>query len=365
MSTLAYWAARFEPVIRAGSSEETIIVIANRCGTEGDATYAGTSTVLGIRDGEIALYDLLPRGTEGLLVVDTDKPPKYRLVSSPRSRRDSSSTDEGGPEKGPRSTGGTDDQGRRDSAPPGRGSGSSAVDSPTIPAGFQPGAHGRTRTSGLEIPMPSPAATTSASQTHSPSTPAPTSTRRTTLPGRPKLSLQTNFSPSAYFLSASPQGHQPSESAASTTTPPTTTAADIPIFVEMCSPEGRSRWESSERRYSSVNHSEIDDARANSDDIDGYVWGIGQDGTLDQNDSYAQHHRAQDQSQTQDWNWRHQGSQRLLSPQKPPSSDRRMMMTTMLLSPSAWSASASPIGCRMEIPILVSPSVFRTDGACW
>ncbi|EAQ90697.1 hypothetical protein CHGG_02632 [Chaetomium globosum CBS 148.51] len=90
MSTLAYWVARLEPVIRAHSSEETIVVFANRSGVEDEATYAGSSTVIGIKDGEVTVYGILGRGVEELLVVDTDNPPFGKLVNRsevPASRR--------------------------------------------------------------------------------------------------------------------------------------------------------------------------------------------------------------------------------------------------------------------------------------
>ncbi|KAK3308893.1 carbon-nitrogen hydrolase [Chaetomium strumarium] len=80
LSTLTYWVRRLEPIVQAGRPEETIIVFANRCGTEDEATYTGTSTVLGIKDGEVSLYGILGRGVEELLVVDTDKPPFAKLV---------------------------------------------------------------------------------------------------------------------------------------------------------------------------------------------------------------------------------------------------------------------------------------------
>ncbi|KAK3299195.1 carbon-nitrogen hydrolase [Chaetomium fimeti] len=81
LSTLAYWVARLEPVIRAHSSEETIVVFANRCGVEDEATYAGSSAVIGIKDGEVSVYGILGRGVEELLVVDTEKPPFGKLVN--------------------------------------------------------------------------------------------------------------------------------------------------------------------------------------------------------------------------------------------------------------------------------------------
>lgn len=85
METISYWIARLEPIIRAETTGEIIVVLANRCGTEGHATYAGTSAVLGIKDGEIGVYGILGRGVEELLVVDTDEPPKATIVSVPKS----------------------------------------------------------------------------------------------------------------------------------------------------------------------------------------------------------------------------------------------------------------------------------------
>jgi hypothetical protein len=85
MDTLSYWLARLEPVIRAESVGEIIVVLANRCGNEGQALYAGTSAVLGIEHGEVRVYGILGRGEKELLVVDTSKRPKAKLVSEPNS----------------------------------------------------------------------------------------------------------------------------------------------------------------------------------------------------------------------------------------------------------------------------------------
>ncbi|KAK4113816.1 carbon-nitrogen hydrolase [Canariomyces notabilis] len=82
-STLTYWVRRLEPVIRAESGEEVIVVFCNRCGIEDEVTYAGTSTVIGIKDGEVSVYGLLGRGVRELLIVDTDKPPFAKLVDRP------------------------------------------------------------------------------------------------------------------------------------------------------------------------------------------------------------------------------------------------------------------------------------------
>jgi len=85
METLSYWLARLEPVIRAETVGEIIVVFANRCGTEDEAVYAGTSTVLGINAGEVKVYGILGRGERELLVVDTSRPPQAKLVSEPHS----------------------------------------------------------------------------------------------------------------------------------------------------------------------------------------------------------------------------------------------------------------------------------------
>ncbi|KAH6684372.1 carbon-nitrogen hydrolase [Halenospora varia] len=85
METLSYWLARLEPVIRAETEGEIIVVLANRTGVEDDAVYAGTSAVLGINGGEVKVYGILGRGERELLVVDTNKKPKAKLVSEPNS----------------------------------------------------------------------------------------------------------------------------------------------------------------------------------------------------------------------------------------------------------------------------------------
>lgn len=83
METLTYWVTRLEPLIRAETEEEIIVVFCNRSGTEGDATYAGTSAVLGILQGEVRVYGLLGRGQKELLVVDTSDPPFGKLIYRP------------------------------------------------------------------------------------------------------------------------------------------------------------------------------------------------------------------------------------------------------------------------------------------
>lgn len=85
METLSYWLARLEPLIREEGDDEIIIVLANRCGTEGEVVYAGTSAVLGIQGGEVKVYGILGRGEKELLIVDTDVCPQAKLISEPKS----------------------------------------------------------------------------------------------------------------------------------------------------------------------------------------------------------------------------------------------------------------------------------------
>jgi protein N-terminal amidase len=76
METLSYWLARIEPLIRAETDDEIIVVFANRTGIEEEAVYAGTSAILGIQAGEVKVYGILGRGEKELLVVDTNKSPQ-------------------------------------------------------------------------------------------------------------------------------------------------------------------------------------------------------------------------------------------------------------------------------------------------
>ncbi len=95
LDTVGYWLERMRPLMGPnGSSQEVVVVFANRCGEEGDAPligpvrYAGSSTVMGISrgdgrvDGEVRVWEMLGRVEEGLLVVDTKNRPKYGLRRS-------------------------------------------------------------------------------------------------------------------------------------------------------------------------------------------------------------------------------------------------------------------------------------------
>ena len=96
METITYWLTRLMPLIDVNDKDEVIVVFANRTGWEDSATYVGTSTVVGIQDGEIRVYGMLGRGEKKLLVVDTNKPPFARLRFGPRPKtEDSEATDSG------------------------------------------------------------------------------------------------------------------------------------------------------------------------------------------------------------------------------------------------------------------------------
>ncbi|GKZ51441.1 carbon-nitrogen hydrolase [Aspergillus brasiliensis] len=76
--TLDYWIRRFEPLNHRKSpgnvdlEAETIVVLANRCGREGDNLYAGTSCILGFHgNGEPFVYAITDRSSAGLLIADT------------------------------------------------------------------------------------------------------------------------------------------------------------------------------------------------------------------------------------------------------------------------------------------------------
>ncbi|QYS93343.1 CN hydrolase domain-containing protein [Trichoderma simmonsii] len=83
MDTLTYWVTRLEPLIRSNNDDEIIVVFCNRTGVEDEATYTGTSAVIGIQEGEVKVYGLLGRGEKDLLVVDTTNPPYAKMIYRP------------------------------------------------------------------------------------------------------------------------------------------------------------------------------------------------------------------------------------------------------------------------------------------
>lgn len=93
MDTIGYWVERFRPLIGPnGLGEEVIVVCANRVGEEGiaerigEVRYAGSSCVMGLMkgdgqtDGTVRIWDILGRAQEGIMVVDTEKEPRYAVT---------------------------------------------------------------------------------------------------------------------------------------------------------------------------------------------------------------------------------------------------------------------------------------------
>ncbi|KAJ4423822.1 hypothetical protein N0V82_001561 [Gnomoniopsis sp. IMI 355080] len=100
METLTYWVQRLEPLIRIEGQEEVIVVFCNRTGIEDDLVYAGTSSVIGIQDGEVNVYGILGRSVKDVLVVDTDNGPFAKLVQRAENEGERSSHVLGGPRMG-------------------------------------------------------------------------------------------------------------------------------------------------------------------------------------------------------------------------------------------------------------------------
>ena len=84
--TLTYWAERLKPLVEA--EKEVIAVFGNRCGGEAGKNpmgieegvrYAGSSWVGIIGHGVVKIWDIMGRAEEGILVVDTEKEPKWIL----------------------------------------------------------------------------------------------------------------------------------------------------------------------------------------------------------------------------------------------------------------------------------------------
>ena len=89
--TINYWVERLSPLFGPqGAQSEAIVVCANRTGEEGtgpkvgEVRYAGSSCVMGMtKGGEVRIWDIFGKAQEGVLVVDTDNPPAYSIVSKP------------------------------------------------------------------------------------------------------------------------------------------------------------------------------------------------------------------------------------------------------------------------------------------
>lgn len=77
METLEYWCSRLQPLIN--NPTEVVVVIANRCGEEPDARYAGTSWIGLAGRGQIQGLGMLGRGEEKVLVADLKQKPQWRF----------------------------------------------------------------------------------------------------------------------------------------------------------------------------------------------------------------------------------------------------------------------------------------------
>lgn len=97
MNTLSYWIERFRPLTEQnGPEQEVVVIIANRTGEEGTAPkigevkYAGSSTVMGLKksdpngESNVKIWDIMGRGQDGLLIVDTNDHYKYSIVRQPQ-----------------------------------------------------------------------------------------------------------------------------------------------------------------------------------------------------------------------------------------------------------------------------------------
>jgi protein N-terminal amidase len=82
--TFAYWIERFQPLLEANGrigedAGPIVVVCANRCGIEGSACYAGTSSVFMVEAGKVSIFDVLGKLEEKCLVVDLARPAKFAL----------------------------------------------------------------------------------------------------------------------------------------------------------------------------------------------------------------------------------------------------------------------------------------------
>jgi protein N-terminal amidase len=92
VETVSYWLQRFSPLIKASQAggEDVFVVFSNRAGNEKNeirelttktgqviplgesVSYAGSSCVMRFSGGRVSILDMMGKGEEGLLVMDTD-----------------------------------------------------------------------------------------------------------------------------------------------------------------------------------------------------------------------------------------------------------------------------------------------------
>lgn len=71
LGTLSYWLERLTPLI--SRNRYTIVILANRCGRERAAIYAGTSCVLKLGYGKMLIHSIMARDIEGIVQCDTNE----------------------------------------------------------------------------------------------------------------------------------------------------------------------------------------------------------------------------------------------------------------------------------------------------
>jgi protein N-terminal amidase len=92
IETVSYWLQRFSPVIEASQTggEDVVVVFSNRTGNEKNevrelttktgqvvplgesVSYAGSSCAMRFSGGRVSILDMMGKGEEGLLIMDTD-----------------------------------------------------------------------------------------------------------------------------------------------------------------------------------------------------------------------------------------------------------------------------------------------------
>lgn len=103
-STVGYWVERLRPLMDSatGAEEEVVVICANRTGIEGicprigEVKYAGSSCVFSLKKGQdsVRIWDILGRGQEGLLIVDTKHPAGFSISFREKSEPDDLPTDQ-------------------------------------------------------------------------------------------------------------------------------------------------------------------------------------------------------------------------------------------------------------------------------
>ncbi|KAM0705326.1 hypothetical protein Q7P35_008116 [Cladosporium inversicolor] len=99
LETVSYWLQRFSPLMEASltGGEDVVVVFSNRVGNEvnelrelttrngqiiplGESvSYAGSSCAVRFSGGRVSILDMMGKGEEGLLILDTKDPAKYEL----------------------------------------------------------------------------------------------------------------------------------------------------------------------------------------------------------------------------------------------------------------------------------------------